>query len=109
MAVDDAPPLVVIGMEGLWGTLIMLVVFPIVAWLPGRDMGSIENTWDSLHMVAESQAIQARAVMVILVCCDRWWTLENFHRGPLSFGCWVAQRSSCCRSETSVSCFGLNC
>ncbi|CAB1116147.1 unnamed protein product [Ectocarpus sp. CCAP 1310/34] len=58
MAVDNAPPLVVIGMEGLWGTLIMLVIFPIAAALPGRDLGSIENTQDSFYMVSQSNAIQ---------------------------------------------------
>lgn len=58
MAVDDAPPLIVIGMEGLWGTIIMLIIFPIAAALPGRDMGSIENTADSVYMVGQSNAIQ---------------------------------------------------
>lgn len=58
MAVDDAPPLIVIGMEGLWGTVIMICIFPIAAALPGRDLGSIENTWDSFHMVGASHAIQ---------------------------------------------------
>ncbi|CAN0266977.1 unnamed protein product, partial [Ectocarpus fasciculatus] len=60
MAVDNAPPLVVIGMEGLWGTLIMLVIFPIAAALPGRDLGSIENTQDSFFMVSQSNAIQVQ-------------------------------------------------
>ncbi|CAN0557223.1 unnamed protein product, partial [Ectocarpus sp. 12 AP-2014] len=64
MAVDNAPPLVVIGMEGLWGTLIMLVIFPIAAALPGRDLGSIENTQDSFYMVSQSNAIQVRC------CCS---------------------------------------
>jgi drug/metabolite transporter (DMT)-like permease len=29
MAVDNAPPLVVIGMEGFWGTVIMVILFPV--------------------------------------------------------------------------------
>lgn len=58
MAVDDAPPLVVIGMEGIWGTVIMVGVCAAAAALPGRDVGSVENTWDSLHMVENSYAIQ---------------------------------------------------
>ncbi|CAN0480139.1 unnamed protein product, partial [Hapterophycus canaliculatus] len=45
-------------MEGLWGTIIMLVIFPIAAVLPGRDLGSIENTQDTLYMVSQSNAIQ---------------------------------------------------
>lgn len=58
MAVDDAPPLVVIGMEGVWGTIIMLFIFPIAAALPGRDLGSVENVLDSFHMVSQSSTIQ---------------------------------------------------
>ncbi|CAM9637985.1 unnamed protein product [Discosporangium mesarthrocarpum] len=58
MAVDNAPPLVVIGMEGLWGTVIMLVIFPIAYFLPGRDKGSVENLPDSFEMVSKSYAIQ---------------------------------------------------
>lgn len=60
MAVDDAPPLVVIGMEGVWGTAIMLLVFPIAAALPGRDLGSIEDTMDSINMVWQSRGVQVR-------------------------------------------------
>lgn len=65
MAVDDAPPLVVIGMEGIWGTLIMLFVLPLAAALPGRDLGSIENTYDSFYMVSQSRAVQVCRVCVL--------------------------------------------
>ena len=58
MAVDNAPPLIVIGMEGLWGTIIMLIIFPIAAALPGRDLGSIENTADSFYMLSQSSTLQ---------------------------------------------------
>lgn len=61
MAVDNAPPLVVIGMEGFWGTLIMtMVILPMAAAFPGQDLGSIENTWDSLIMVSNSDTVQVR-------------------------------------------------
>ena len=60
MAVDGAPPLVVIGMEGVWGTAIMLFILPIAAALPGRDLGTIENTVDSIVMVTQNRTIQAR-------------------------------------------------
>eukprot|EP00752_Nemacystus_decipiens_P007702 g6885.t1 len=58
MAVDNAPPLVVIGMEGIWGAIIMGVVLPLAAALPGRDLGSVENTQDSLYMLSQSKTIQ---------------------------------------------------
>lgn len=60
MAVHGAPPLVVIGMEGVWGTAIMLLILPIAAALPGRDLGTIENTVDSIVMVSQNRAIQVR-------------------------------------------------
>jgi hypothetical protein len=60
MAVDDAPPLVVIGMEGVWGTAIMLLLLPIAAALPGRDLGSVEDTTDSINMVWQSRGVQVR-------------------------------------------------
>ncbi|CAM9398506.1 unnamed protein product, partial [Phaeothamnion confervicola] len=58
MAVDNAPPLVVIGMEGVWGALIMFALFPIVYYLPGRDKGSAENVLDTFVMIGNSDAIK---------------------------------------------------
>ena len=46
MAVDNAPPLVVIGCEGLWGTLLTVsIVYPLSYVLPGKDNGSFEDPW----------------------------------------------------------------
>ena len=60
MTVDNAPPLVVVGVEGLWGALLMpIVVFPWAYILPGTDVGGcMENIRDSYVMVANSSAIQ---------------------------------------------------
>lgn len=60
MAVDAAPPLVVVGMEGVWGMLLMpAVVFPWAYILPGTDVGGcIENIFDSYVMLVNSRAIQ---------------------------------------------------
>jgi len=45
---EELPPLVVVGMEGFWGTLIMLVViYPIAYMIPGNDHGSYENFFES--------------------------------------------------------------
>lgn len=66
MAVDNAPPLIVIGMEGLWGTIIMLIIFPIAAALPGRDLGSIENTADSFYMLSQSSTLQVLCFFFLL-------------------------------------------
>ena len=58
MAADGAPSLVVIGMEGVWRTAIMLSILSIAAALPGRDLGTIENTMDSIVMVSQNRVAQ---------------------------------------------------
>ena len=48
MGEDNAPPLVVIGCEGLWGTFLsLLVVYPIAYIMPGSDNGSFEDPFDA--------------------------------------------------------------
>ena len=60
MAVDNAPPLVVIGMEGVWGTVLTLaLVYPASQAIPGSDNGSYENFWDSVRMIQSSRQLQA--------------------------------------------------
>jgi len=53
-----APPLVVIGAEGLWGTFLTLtVIYPLAYYVvPGTDCGGTcyEDPWDSLAMVQDS-------------------------------------------------------
>ena len=65
MAVDNAPPLVVVGMEGVWGSILMpMVVFPWAYILPGTDVdGCFENVLDAYYMVQNSTSIQ-----IILAC-----------------------------------------
>ena len=44
----EVPPLVIVGMEGFWGTLIMLcIIYPIAYIAPGNDHGSYENFYES--------------------------------------------------------------
>ena len=60
MADDDpAPPLVVIGMEGLWGTALSLfVIYPLAYMLPGSDVdGCYENPWNDFYMVSSSPVL----------------------------------------------------
>lgn len=61
----NAPPLLVVGMEGVWGCVIMwTLVFPIVSNLPGSDVGGVqENIKNDLVMVENSKPLQ----QVILV------------------------------------------
>lgn len=76
MTVDNAPPLVVVGMEGLWGTILMpLVVFPWAFILPGTDVGGcVENLWDSFIMTSNSTSIQ----LVLGAFCLTVWFYNMF-------------------------------
>jgi len=60
MAVDDVPPLVVIGFEGAWGVILcILVVYPAAYMIPGSDVGGCyENPWDSLEMLRTSVTLR---------------------------------------------------
>lgn len=60
MAVDNIPPLVVIGFEGIWGTLLtLLIVYPISNYIPGSDVGGVfESSADSLNMISRSPLLQ---------------------------------------------------
>jgi drug/metabolite transporter (DMT)-like permease len=61
MSMDDAsaPPLLLIGMEGLWGTFLCLtVVYPLAYYLPGDDHGSYEDPFNTYAMFMNSPNIQ---------------------------------------------------
>lgn len=54
-----APPLLLIGMEGLWGTIICLVVvYPLVYYIPGDDHGSYEDPFNTWYMFMNESHIQ---------------------------------------------------
>lgn len=54
-----APPLLLIGMEGLWGTLLcVFVLYPIAYYTPGDDHGSYENPFNTFYMISNSSEVQ---------------------------------------------------
>jgi len=54
-----APPLLMIGMEGVWGTILcVFVLYPIAYYLPGDDHGSYENFENTVAMIKSSTTIQ---------------------------------------------------
>lgn len=63
-----SPPLLLIGMEGLWGTILcLLVVYPLVYYLPGDDHGSYEDPWNTIHMFMNSSTIQNAFIVYFVV------------------------------------------
>lgn len=54
-----APPMLLIGMEGLWGTLIcVFILYPIAYFTPGADHGCYENPFNTYVMIQNSTTIQ---------------------------------------------------
>jgi len=54
-----APPLLLIGMEGLWGTVLgIFVMYPIGYFMPGDDHGSYEDPFNTWNMFLNSPTIQ---------------------------------------------------
>jgi hypothetical protein len=59
-----SPPLLLIGMEGLWGTILcVFVMYPLAYYLPGDDHGSYENPWNTWAMIQQSTTIQTAFVI----------------------------------------------
>lgn len=54
-----APPLLLIGMEGLWGTVLsVFVMYPIAYFMPGDDHGSYEDPFNTWALFMNSKNIQ---------------------------------------------------
>ena len=63
---EGTPPLVVVGMEGIWGTLIMLtVIYPITYMLPGDDHGSYENFHESVAGLMNNPDLFATSMVYV--------------------------------------------
>jgi len=60
MSMDiPAPPLLLIGMEGVWGSVLcLLVVYPLAYYLPGDDHGSYEHFGNTMAMILNTKSIQ---------------------------------------------------
>lgn len=61
MSMDvSAPPLLLIGMEGFWGTVVCaFVLYPLCYVLPGADVGgTMENPYDTWAMMENSVPLQ---------------------------------------------------
>jgi drug/metabolite transporter (DMT)-like permease len=67
MNVNNAPPLVVIGCEGLWGTILTLIlVYPLAYYLPGQDNGHFEDPFDAIMMIQNSHLLKLLVVFFVL-------------------------------------------
>ena len=90
-----APPLLLIGMEGIWGTVLCLVVvYPLAYFMPGDDHGSYEDPFNTYEMIMNSSTIKWAfviyfftifaynlfAVLVTFMLSMQFWTI--FDQSP---------------------------
>lgn len=65
----DLPAMQIIGYEGMWGILLMIVVvYPMLYVLPGSDLGHQEDPFDTAAMITNSRTVEA-CVLVYLFSC----------------------------------------
>lgn len=64
-----ASPVLIVGLEGMWGTIIMCALFmPIVQHLPGQEGNGIhEDTIDTFKMMKNNKVLIAFVIFYILV------------------------------------------
>jgi len=63
------PPMLIVGFEGVWGTILMLLVgFPLVHNLPGSDSGSVENVFDTVEMWRNNPTLLWLILLYIFSC-----------------------------------------
>merc|ERR1712187_143588 len=71
MKENECPPLMVAGMEGVWGIIFMFAfVFPVVGSIPGNDVGGVqENLANDWAMVFNSPSLQCAIGVYLLSVC----------------------------------------
>jgi len=89
------PPLLLCGIEGTFGTLMMLLIFfPVLSVLPGHDAhGSLESIHDTWVKIQNSATLRVLVVSYILAvfilnCCGVYCTkvLSGMHRSLVQTG-----------------------
>jgi len=105
----DLPAMQIVGLEGFWGTLIMVfIVYPFLWVMPGSDGGHLEDPFDTFAMLANSPVLLS-VVLAFLFSCGTFnatgiavtASLSGVHRMMLDasrtvmiwgFGLWVHYR-----------------
>eukprot|EP00429_Kryptoperidinium_foliaceum_P041803 CAMPEP_0176104216 /NCGR_PEP_ID=MMETSP0120_2-20121206/52292_1 /TAXON_ID=160619 /ORGANISM="Kryptoperidinium foliaceum, Strain CCMP 1326" /LENGTH=300 /DNA_ID=CAMNT_0017438317 /DNA_START=8 /DNA_END=907 /DNA_ORIENTATION=+ len=65
----DLPALQVVGLEGFWGTLIMLcIAYPVLWVLPGQDGGHQEDPFDTFALLANNPTLLGVVLLFFFSC-----------------------------------------
>jgi hypothetical protein len=70
MTTGGIPPMVVMGVEGVWGVLLTGgAVMPAAFFVSGPDNGSVENGMDTLALLLNSAALRGFCCLFLVVVC----------------------------------------
>lgn len=64
----NVPRLQLVGYEGIWGVVVLSLLFPLMYYTPGPDAGSYENGVDTYAMIESSDQLR-RAIVLYTVSC----------------------------------------
>eukprot|EP00437_Effrenium_voratum_P043306 CAMPEP_0181468900 /NCGR_PEP_ID=MMETSP1110-20121109/37726_1 /TAXON_ID=174948 /ORGANISM="Symbiodinium sp., Strain CCMP421" /LENGTH=360 /DNA_ID=CAMNT_0023593759 /DNA_START=26 /DNA_END=1105 /DNA_ORIENTATION=+ len=65
----DLPGLQVVGFEGVWGALaMMVVVLPMVQMLPGSDDGHLEDEYNAVQLLRSSSSLSGLMLLYTFSC-----------------------------------------
>lgn len=65
----DLPATQVVGLEGFWGTLMMLwVVYPALYLMPGTDNGHVEDPFDTVVMLQNNPSLLIIVTIYLFSC-----------------------------------------
>mmetsp|Transcript_136288 Transcript_136288/g.271819 ORF Transcript_136288/g.271819 Transcript_136288/m.271819 type:complete len:217 (-) Transcript_136288:300-950(-) len=68
----DLPGMQIIGFEGVWGAVLMLLVaFPMFYLMPGQDGGRFEDEGDTMTMISNSNSLVS-ALLVFAFSCTTY-------------------------------------
>lgn len=59
-------PMLIVGVEGIWGLFFMVIIMPVLYLLPGSDNGHAEDSWDTALMIKNNSLVQHVIVMYML-------------------------------------------
>jgi len=94
----DIPAMQIVGWEGIWGTLMMVLIgYPLLWVIPGNDHGHVEDATDTLAMISNSGPL-FWLVIVYLFSCGTFNASGISVTGALS----ATQRQIMDASRTSV-------
>jgi hypothetical protein len=64
----NLPVMKIVGYEGVWGTAVMLPIFAVMYYIPGKDAGSFENITDSFLKLENSRQLLLVTILYTFCC-----------------------------------------